>query len=580
LNFGKMSSKELIALLEHPNDWQRREARRILAERRDASAVPILQKAIFDNKDRLALESLWALYVSGGFDEVFAIKLLEHPNEYVRVWTVRLLGDDKRVSVKMREQLIALARRETSPVVRSQLACSCKRLPADDCLPIVRELLRHAEDVTDPHIPLLLWWAIEDKAIQNREAVLGLLDAPDAWRLPLVKQFLLERLARRYLSEGGKADRETCAQLLKRAPSAAERDLLLRGMDKALEGRLLTDAPPVLHEAIVRLWRQKPDAPVLLRLAVRLGEKKAYAHLLTRSADAKVAESERTSLVELLGQLGTSDCVPLLLDLLAVAKSDNLRGGILSALQTFPDPCIAERVLALYPKLSSSLRSRTQSLLASRAASGLALLQAVDAGCIAPRDLPLDQLQRLSKYKDERINKLIAKHWGTIAPATAGEKISRIRSINLILSRGGKGDAANGRLLFQKNCAVCHTLFGEGNKVGPDLTGADRKNREYLITQIVDPSAVIRAEFQAFNIEMKDGRSLFGLVVENTPSAVTLVDGKNERTVVARNKIEEMKPSPVSLMPEKILDPLSDQELCDLFGYLQGDGPPKTEPRP
>ena len=139
------------------------------------------------------------------------------------------------------------------------------------------------------------------------------------------------------------------------------------------------------------------------------------------------------------------------------------------------------------------------------------------------------------------------------------------------MTRGGLGNVENGHLLFQKHCAICHTLFGDGNKVGPDLTGADRKNREYLITQIVDPSAVIRAEYQAFNVETKDGRSLFGLVAESSPSAVTLVDSKNERFVIARSKIEEMTPSTTSLMPEKILDPLSDQELCDLFTFLQGN---------
>jgi putative heme-binding domain-containing protein len=318
---------------------------------------------------------------------------------------------------------------------------------------------------------------------------------------------------------------------------------------------------------------------VLLRLAVRLGEKEAYAHLLKRIADTKIAEKERTPLVELLGQVGKSDNVTLLLDLLVAAKTDGLRGAVLSALQPFPDDRIAERVLALYPRLPSALRARAQGLLASRPTSGLALLRAVDAGIIAPRDVPIDRLQRLTTFKDERIAKLIAKHWGTIAPATAGEKISRIRSINSILSRRGKGNAENGRLLFQKNCATCHTLFGEGNKIGPELTSADRKNREYLIAQIVDPSAVIRAEYQAFNIETKDGRSLFGVVVENTPGSVTLVDSKNERTVVPRSKIEEMTPASVSLMPEKILDPLTDEELCDLFSYLQSDGitPPKSD---
>jgi putative heme-binding domain-containing protein len=137
----------------------------------------------------------------------------------------------------------------------------------------------------------------------------------------------------------------------------------------------------------------------------------------------------------------------------------------------------------------------------------------------------------------------------------------------------GKGGHANGRLLFQKHCATCHTLFGEGNKIGPDLTTADRRNREYLITQVVDPNAIIRAEYQAFNVETKDGRSLTGLVVESNAGSVTLVDGKNERTVIPRPRIEQMAPSPVSLMPEKILDPLTDQEICDLFAYLQSDGP-------
>ncbi|MHB1425397.1 MAG: PVC-type heme-binding CxxCH protein [Gemmataceae bacterium] len=592
LNLAKLSSKELVALLEHPNDWQRREARRILGERRDTSVFPSLRKAVLANEGQLALESLWALYVSGGFDEAFAGKLLDHKNEHVREWSVRLLGDDvptrsvgTRDLAESRERLIALARRETSPSVRSQLACSSKRLAAADGLPIVRELLRHSEDVDDAHIPLLLWWAVEDKAISHRDQVLALLDTSEAWRLPLVKRFLLERLAHRYLAEGGKADVETCVNLLEQAPGAEEREKLLDGMDQALEGRVLADAPPLLTKTIVRLWRRsqaegaKEGSPLsLLRLAVRLGDTEAYAHLLKRIADAKVKEGERIPLVELLGQVGKPDCVPLLLDLLGAAKSDGLRGAVLTAMQSFPDERISERVMSLYPRLSAGMRGRAQNLLASRPASGLALLRAVDAGQIAPRDVPIDRLQRLTTYKDERISKLIAKHWGTIAPATAGEKQSRINSVNHILSLGGaKGNAVNGRLLFQKNCATCHTLFGEGNKIGPDLTSADRKNRSYLISQIVDPSAIIRAEYQAFTIETKDGRSLFGLVVENTPGSVTLVDSKNERTVVARSKIEEMTPSPVSLMPEKILDPLSDEEICDLFSYLQGDEPKSSK---
>jgi putative heme-binding domain-containing protein len=128
-------------------------------------------------------------------------------------------------------------------------------------------------------------------------------------------------------------------------------------------------------------------------------------------------------------------------------------------------------------------------------------------------------------------------------------------------------------VVFTKNCATCHTLFGEGGKIGPDLTGADRKNRDYLLTQIVDPSAVIRPEFLAYIVNVKDGRTLNGLMVESTAETVTLVDAKNVRSVVRRDQIDDLKASPVSLMPEKALDVLEDQQLIDLFSYLQGEGP-------
>jgi putative membrane-bound dehydrogenase-like protein len=570
LNLSEMSSKELVGLLNHPNNWHRGEARRILGERRDHSVFRALRNKVISSQGNLALESLWALYVSGGFEKRFAEELLSHRDEYIRAWTIRFLGDEVR-RPELNGRLPRLAASEASPIVRCQLACSCKRWQADVSLAIIRELLKHDEDVNDSYIPLLLWWAIEDKAISHREQVLALLDAPEAWQRPLTKRFILERLARRYLAEGGKENQRRCARLLHDAPDVEQRQRLLEGMEKALEGRLLADAEASLNEQTVKLWRATPDSPSILRLAVRFGNAEAYQNLLRAVQSKQTPLAERIALVELFGQVGKPDCVQVLLDLLGAEKNESLRLAALSALQPFAEERITERILSLYPHLSSALRARAQSLLSARRSSGLALLQSVDAGRIEPREVPLELLRRLSLYKDERIEKLIAKHWGTIAPATAGEKISRIRSINLIVTRGGLGNVENGHLLFQKHCAICHTLFGDGNKVGPDLTGADRKNREYLITQIVDPSAVIRAEYQAFNVETKDGRSLFGLVAESSPSAVTLVDSKNERFVIARSKIEEMTPSTTSLMPEKILDPLSDQELCDLFTFLQGN---------
>jgi putative membrane-bound dehydrogenase-like protein len=581
LALSKLSSLELVGLLSHPNDWYHREARRILAERRDPSVFPGLRQTIRERKDQLALEALWALYVCGGFDDIVAATLLTHPNDDVRTWTIRLLGDAKKVSPEIQRRLVEVARSDASCTVRSQLACSCKRLPAKDALPIVRELLRRSEDVQDPHIPLLLWWAIEDKAVSDREQVVGLLDTPAAWQTPLIRRFIVERLGRRYLAEGTEAGVAACARLLAMAPGTADCDLVIQGMEKALEGRHLKQVPASLAERITSLVQQQPANLTLTRLALRLGNPKAYERAVRLAADAKAPATQRLALIDVLGQIGNAGCVPALLELIGDSQPASIRQAALAALQPFQDPAIADTVLARYPQMPAALRSRAQSLLFSRPASTLKFLLAVDSERIASKEVGPDQLRRIALHHDAQIDSLVEKHWGKFSPATAGAKLARIGNLGgVVLGRGGPGNAVAGKILFEKKCANCHTLFGEGGKIGPDLTGTDRKDRTFLLTSIVDPSAVIRKEYLAYVVSTTNGRLLTGLLAESTPKTVTLLNDKNERTLIPRDEIEAMNPSPQSLMPEGLLDDLEDPQIRDLFTYLQADRPPAVGAKP
>ncbi len=569
-NLDKLASKDLLPLLKHPNDWYTREARRILAERRDNAVIPDLTKLVRDNKDQLAVEALWALYVSGGFTDALAGEFLNHANDAVRVWSVRFLGDAKKVSPALCERLIATAKKDPSAAVRSQLACSSKRLPAKDGLAIVRELLQRSEDVDDPHIPMLLWWAIEDKAISDRDLVLSLLDQPAAWQSPIIARWVVERLGRRYMAGGTDADLRTCTQLFDGAPGPAEVDALVRGMEKALEGRHFKKVPATLEQHLTALTAKQPKSLTLLRFALRLGSEPAYHATLRRVNDTKSPVTERIGLIEILGQMGKEDSIAPLLKLLPASEDAKVRLAALSALQPFPDAKVAAMVLELYPTMPTDMKARAQTLLCNRAPSALAFLKSVDAGRIRKEEVPLDQLQRIALFKNKELTALLEKHWGKIGAQSNGEKRSRMASIRNIL-RNGKGNADNGKTLFTKHCATCHTLHGAGNKIGPDLTTADRKNLDFLLTSIVDPSAFIRPEFVAYSVETKDGRVLTGLVVESSPKSVTLLNAKNEKIVLSQDAIEEMNPSSVSLMPEGILNPLDDQEIRDLLGYLQSN---------
>jgi len=192
---------------------------------------------------------------------------------------------------------------------------------------------------------------------------------------------------------------------------------------------------------------------------------------------------------------------------------------------------------------------------------------------ILAKDVTVEQLRVVSLHKTRALDDLVRKHWGNVRPGTPEEKLAEMRRLSNDL-RAGAGSPVAGRELFRKHCATCHKLFGEGEAVGPDLTHANRKDREYLLASVVDPSAVIRKEYLAYNVQTTDGRFVTGLIAEQTPGAVTLLDAKNQRTKVARDRIESMQESPVSLMPENILKGLKPQELRDLFSYLQSDNPP------
>jgi putative heme-binding domain-containing protein len=135
----------------------------------------------------------------------------------------------------------------------------------------------------------------------------------------------------------------------------------------------------------------------------------------------------------------------------------------------------------------------------------------------------------------------------------------------------GRGDLASGHKLYMKHCGACHTLHGEGTKIGPDLTVADRKNRDALLLNILDPSGTIRPEFVSQTAVLVDGRVITGLVIESNEKQLTIVDSKQQKTPIERDQVEQLQPSDTSIMPERLLETLSEQEVRDLFAYLQSD---------
>src|SRR5262249_30101983 len=149
------------------------------------------------------------------------------------------------------------------------------------------------------------------------------------------------------------------------------------------------------------------------------------------------------------------------------------------------------------------------------------LLEAVEAGRVKREAVPLEVVRRLTVHRDATIDRLVARHWGQVQGATT----EAMRKKTDHYERGLRGDAGNpdpGKNLFEAQCARCHTLFGRGGQVGPDLTAYKRDDLPTMLLSIVNPSAEIREGFETHLAVTQDGRALTGFVVERDNRVVVL----------------------------------------------------------
>jgi putative heme-binding domain-containing protein len=565
-DLAKLTTPELVEHLRQPNKWHRREALRLLGDRKDRTAVPHLMRLLDSPRGQDALEALWGLNLSGGFDETLAQRTLAHTDPYVRLWTVRLLCDAKKVSPASASRLANLARTEPHVEVRSQLACSARRLPAVDGLPIVRALMGHDEDLGDIHVPLLLWWALESWCEADRDRVVGLFEDSALWRMKLVQTHLLHRVMRRFAQAGSRKDLLTCARLLKLAPDAEGAKALVRGFEEAYQGRTLGGMPAELAEALAKFGGKS------VPLGLRQNRPEAVEKALAVIADDRADGAERLQYVTILGQVNQPKCVPVLLALLTTTRDDALRLATLTALQQYNDPKIGAAVIAQYGKFSDDARAAAQTLLASRKAWTLLLLEAVDEGKIDKAAVPADVVRQLTMHRDERIARLVARHWGKVEGATTAEMKAQVERLEGIL-RAGTGSPYPGKKLFNNTCAKCHKLFGQGGQVGPDLTTYQRTDVSNMLLHIVNPSAEIREGYETLLVNTADGRVLTGTLVEKDNRVLVLRGADGQAVTVRQDQIEEMTPQKKSLMPEGLLQALTDQQVRDLFAYLRSTQP-------
>jgi putative membrane-bound dehydrogenase-like protein len=574
LDLSKATWAELVKYQEHENDWYARMARRIMQERaaevkRSPALPPPVYTAARDDlakmakeqkDDTIRLRALWALHVTGGIPADVLLAVMNKGNDQARAWVLQLIAESKR-SQTASICKACVDRQLSTPIVRRSVASLLPTLPVTEQWVIFDGLLSHAEDATDHNLPYLYWYALEPLVAENPAK--GLQLAADG-KIPILLQFA----ARRAGSLGTPESLNLLAEAIGKAKTEEQRIAYLRGLQEATRGKRNVAMPKEWTAAFEALMKS-PDAAVRnqsMALAVVFGDKNVLATLRKIAADPKAELFGRAAAVQSLVEARDAEVVPILQTLLT---DKQLRGAALRGLASFDDAKTAAAILAEYANLNQAEKRDALGTLASRAGFAKELMSAVAAKKLPANDIPAEIVRQLRGFEDASLNKQIADLWGAVRD-TPAERKALIAEWKKKLAAPTKtpADVHLGRAVFAKTCLNCHTLYAVGGKVGPEITGANRGNIDYLLENILDPSGVIPKEYAATRIVTTDERNIIG-IVKSEVNGVLTVQTDRELLTIAAADIASRKASELSMMPDDILKQVNEHEFRSLIAYLQ-----------
>ena len=500
------------------------------------------------------LQALWAMYVTDGTSVPFLREQLQHEDEHVRAWAIRLLVDRKQpLNVAALERQ---ASREASAFVRLHLASALGRLPVRSRWGVAKSLVQHAEDEADHNLPHLIWYGVAALWEDDQPRYLNLLQS---CRIPMVRQ----HMARRVATAGGLP---RLVQLLPSLRDVSAQIDVLTAIERTVRGAKLREitAWTAAYEAL-----SKSSSAEVRRTAssvgLALGDARAKEYFQATLMDAGAPIVHRQKVLQALVDNQVDGVATLLHRLLAEPE---MRLAALRGLGSYRDPETPAKVLAGYNKLSALEKQAALDTLASRATFARQLLDAIEAGSVPSSDVTAFTARQIRNLGSKQITARLRNIWGEVR-TTSNQKRKALAKFKRMLSGEGMqgADRSNGRVVYNNTCLKCHKLFGEGGKIGPDLTGSNRHNLDYILENVVDPSAVVARDFQMIIVETEKGRVVTGLVVSKTDEQLVL-QAADRRIVLAALDVARVRVSPNSMMPEGQLDKLDDKAIRDLVAYL------------
>ena len=589
MNLAKLSSLELVKLLEHPNVWQRRTAQRLLSERPSLPGANALHEDTPLHslmKNGLTLEArlaaLWTLHGAALLDDNTLDTPAEDKEPALRAWAARLTGERGYPLGDAIQRLQKLAK-DPDPGVRLAVATAARQfvsgsltLNTPPAVP-VREVVAggvlsalwfSSSDAKDPLIPFLYWMALEPIVAYDPVHALGFYEKDGGMKQMPLSGILLTKIMRRVcdLRDPAKLNQSitTLGKLTeKEAPVVLA---ALNGLIEGQRGKAITPGPAAVE--VIAGFGKFNNPGVAARaqeLAALWGDAAALKNLLAKVNNASASEAERLKAIQIARQNKSDAARDAMLTVLRQPNPEAVTLAAIAALSEIGGGNIADSLLKHWKDFSPAAKRAAADTLVSRRDSARALLTAIEQKTISASDLPASAIRALVNSKDDSVKNTAARIIGRVRDTDA-DKLKLIAAKRKMVI-DGEPDIKAGYEVAKKTCFVCHQMHGEGGEVGPDLTGVGRSSLDALLANVIDPNQIIGKGYENVEVETRDGRVISGRVVEDTATRVKLLLAGPKEEVIARSEIAALRVSELSVMPEG-LEQMPDADFRNLIWYI------------
>jgi putative membrane-bound dehydrogenase-like protein len=587
----------LVRALSSDNMFWRLQAQRLLVERGKTDVVDKLVALVNDpSVDEVGLNpaAIHALYTLDGLkalDRKFpkakeaVVKALTHPSAGVRRNAIQVLPRDENTA-----KILLSAKKDIDPDFQVRLAV---------LLALAEAPVAHVVAL-DPDLSVATGGILRGMLLSGDvDGDRGLTDALTAAAAHYDHDFLmnlhsrgfigpltgnqakvLSRVAEHY-ARGGPSDSIAATVVALVEVDRGIASAVLDGISKGWPKDKTATLNPKAEEALAKLIAKLPPETKsqLVTLAERWGTKslekysaEIAASFLALVKDDTKPEKERVETARQLVEFRKNDVATVkeLLELITPRTSPVLAVGLMEAIAKSEAQETGEVIVDRIGTLTPAVRPAAIRALLSRAEWTAALIAGIEGDKLRLADLSLDQSQALAAHPDkaiaERVKKLLEQGGGL--PDADRQKV--IDELAPLVLKGG--DPAKGKLVFEQQCAKCHTHSGAGGKVGPDLTGMAAHPRSELLVHILDPSRSVEGNFVQYSVVTTDGLIYSGLLAAETKTSIELIDAEGKSHTILRDEIDEIAASKKSVMPEGFEKQVPVEGVADLLAFLTQRG--------